>query len=182
MKSFDSKTNRFKNTKSAIKDVKELKQQLKNIKSTIKELETQKSKHVSAALTGSNDKDAEKVLWQKIKKSDQKILNLKNKLPEIEELIGTGGVPPTTTLLPIAKQIMKETIAELEPGSEKIILNKLPRFYQPPPDFNKNLLRDFFNNPQNANELSDYLRRTNRISLLFQQISQPVLINERENR
>jgi hypothetical protein len=180
MKQFDKKTNRFKNTKSAIKDINELTQERKSLQSKIKKLELKKSKLVAASLTTSETNTSGNNLWQKIKKIDEKITEFKNKLPEIKELIDTGGVPPITTVLPIARRIVKETIQELKPGANKIIINKLPRFYLPAPDFKQNLLRKFFYNPHKTSRLTEYLKQINRTSLLFKEVSKPVFVIERK--
>jgi len=68
---------------------------------------------------------------------------------------------------------------QIQVDPKGIVLNKLPRFYQPAPDFKRNPLNDFLANSKQQKHILDYLSKVNSISLLFAATSEPILYNER---
>lgn len=175
LKKYDAETRRFKDTPSQIIPIEQVRGQIAKLRAEINELERSREKLVKQTIE--NVADEESDLWVRLNELSDQIKMKRQQLPELDELEATGGVPPVSRVIPIAREILLDVRKEFS-GTD-IVLNRLPAFYQPPPRFRQNSLLKFFQQPDRLEFLSEYHKNIPSISLLFPAINQPVLINER---
>jgi hypothetical protein len=174
LKNYDAKTRRFKNTPSEIVPVEQVMEQIDRLRAEIEELEKAREKLVKQTIE--NNEAEEHNLWTRLKDLSNKIQTKSSQLPELQELEATGGVPPVSRVIPIAREILLDVRKEFSDAD--IVLNRLPVFYQAPPQFHGNPLLQFFQQPERLEFLIEYRKSVPSISLLFSGINQPVLINK----
>jgi hypothetical protein len=179
MKNYDPKTNRFRNTPSEARPLEEIDAGIISTKEEISALEKEKKSVLGSSMKKTLDAEAEKELWKKLNDMGNRIKELKQNLLDLTELQATNGVPPASRLLPIAREILLDIKEEITTNENEIVLNYLPRFYQPPPNLIKNPLKNFFANPDQTESLLNYIKHANLMSLLFSGVAAPVLYNER---
>ncbi|MEW6708763.1 MAG: hypothetical protein AB1403_02985 [Candidatus Riflebacteria bacterium] len=173
MNQYDPESGRFRGTPGEIISPAEVDSRIASTHAQI-DLLQEKRKSVLADSLKSGDESGENELWENLAGINQRVMELKQSLMELDELKATGGVPPVSRNLPIARQIILDTRQKF-PKTE-LLLNRLPRFFMYPPDFLENELRRFFRAPQQIELLKDYLEQVPAISLLFPATSEPVLI------
>jgi len=175
LKKYDAKTRRFKDTPSQIVPVEQVQEQIARLHAEIDELEQAREKLVKQTIE--NVEDEESDLWSRLNELADQIKIKRQQLPELNELEATGGVPPVSRVIPIAREILLDVRKEFS-GTD-IVLNRLPVFYQKPPQFQPNPLLQFFQQPDRREFFIEYQKHIPSISLIFSGINQPLLINKR---
>lgn len=178
MKNFDQKTGRFKNTNTQVRPVEEIKKEISQLNSEINDLRISRQELLCKNLANTaNPKDDQKT-WETLNEMEKKSKSLKSTLESLEELLTYNGVPPLSRNLTIARKIISETKQSMKVGEDEIIINKLPRFFQDCPFFSENPLKKAFAKPGETYSLIEYMNRANTISLLFNEVAEPILFQE----
>ncbi|GAB4279244.1 MAG: hypothetical protein Kow0029_23070 [Candidatus Rifleibacteriota bacterium] len=178
MKNYDPDTCRFKNTSGEVRKIPDIKAEIADIETDICKIGQNKQKLLDNSFQADSQLD-EQAVWQQIRSYDKRTTELKQKLAELKELLYTGGVPPVSRNLPIARQIMRDVQKNYR-ISNTVVLNKLPRFYQHPPIFKENPLRAIFFAPDKSKLPADYLKSLSSVSLLFRKVANPVIYQKED--
>ena len=178
LKQYDPITGRFKNTKSEIISLDELKKDINKLNIEKKELIEKRNALANDSVLIILGEDSS--VWKDIKQYDERILKINELIKEKQNLISTDGIPHFTVVIPQIESIVKETISSLTANvdDETIVLNSFPMFYC---DFkevrfnNKYSGYEAFMKTKEKKYLVNYIKENYNISFLFPLVKRSVL-------
>ncbi len=171
MRNYDPKTGHFNNTPHELKDVKALKAENASLTAEIEKMTEKKSEKSKSVLD--EDIDDEEGFWNSVSSIDKKQAELKYKLEKNEELIQTNGDPGYGKLFPIIDDMCNDIFIPLY-DKDKLVLNKLPRYYTPYPEFNGNDMHKFWYK-KDPRILEAYLENASIMALIFSKSDKAIL-------
>ncbi len=175
MKNYVKENGHFKNTEYELRNIQEIRSENASI---TEELDFIKSKRLSQSLSIlETADDDEESFWSDISELDTRKIKLERARMKNENLIGAGGDPGFERLVPITDGITNDLLVPLY-DKKMVVVNKLPRFYAPPPDLPGKALGDFFNNPD-SDFLTNYLEKASIIALMFSKSDKTILFQQK---
>lgn len=171
MKNYDASTGHFNNTPHALLDVKKLKAENKALEKELKELK--KKTRTNAKSMAVSEIDDEEAFWGRVTSLEGRIKEAEYKIARNKELISSGGDPGYTKLFPIVDEMCNDLFVPLY-NKDRVVLNKLPRYYIDKSNLKECDFRIFWRNP-NAEALEKYLSFAPVISMLFPKSDRTIL-------
>lgn len=176
MQNYDAKTGHFKNTPYELKSVEGLRAENASMTAEIQKIESLKNEKSLAAIK--EDIEDEESFWESASKLNDAKNRLKMKIAENEELILSGGKPAFEKLFPITEAMTNDLIINLY-DKDKLVLNKLPRYYNFKPDFNGKDFQAFWHS-RDPLVLEAYLSKASSLSLIFPNSDKAILYQKVE--
>lgn len=171
MKNYDPKTGHFRNTPYALHDVKSLKNENASLKNELKAL-IKNEKNNSKAIITEDIKD-EEAFWSKVSDFSDKKLKIENKIDVNDELITSKGDPGYVKLFPIVDKMCNDLLIPMY-DKNKVVLNKLPRYYIEKPNFGDCDFKLFWFS-KNPEALKKYLQFAPVIAMIFSKSDKAIL-------
>lgn len=175
MKNYVKENGHFKNTEYEFRNIQDIRSENASI---AEELDFIKSKRLSQSLnileTAEGDEES---FWSNISELDTRKNKLERAKMKNENLIGAGGDPGFERLVPITDGITNDLLVPLY-DKNMVVVNKLPRFYAPPPDLCGRALGDFLNKPD-SDFLKNYLEKAPVIALMFSKSDKTILYQQK---
>lgn len=176
MKNYDNKTGYFNNSSYSLHDVDKLKAELKELTLKLNNLKDKNIELASQSADISEEPDEDE-FWKNISVDSQEIKIIENKIFEITNLLYSNGKPDYNNLFKITSKMAKEVILPLY-NKNKIILNKLPKYYFYSPSNITGLNRLF--NLNNDDSLKKYITTASSFASIFPDSDKTILFNKKE--
>jgi hypothetical protein len=174
MKNYDAKTGHFRNTPYELREVSELKAENASMTEEVERIKIEELNN-SLNVISSEDED-EEAIWSRISSLSKKKQELENKILKNKELIDSGGDPGYSKLYPIIDNMCNDIFISLF-DKDKVILNKLPRYFSKKPYLEGKDFHFFWFNP-NEDTLFFYLQHASFISLIFPSVDKTILFQK----
>lgn len=171
MKNYDSQTGHFKNTPHELRNVADLKAENASMTAEIKDIVKKESEKSSSAIN--DDIDDEEGFWDSVSNLAKKQADLEYRIRKNNELIETNGDPGYQKLYPIVDDMCNDLFVPLY-DKDKVVLNKLPRYFIPLPDFNGKDMHNFWFK-KDPRILEGYLENASVLALIFANSDKTVL-------
>ncbi len=174
MKNYDAKTGHFRNTPYELREVSELKAENASMTEEVELIKIEELNN-SLNVISSEDED-EEAIWSRISSLSKKKQELENKILKNKELIDSGGDPGYSKLYPIIDNMCNDIFISLF-DKDKVILNKLPRYFSKKPYLEGKDFHFFWFTP-NEDTLFFYLQHASFISLIFPSVDKTILFQK----
>lgn len=176
MKNYDAQTGHFKNTPYELKNLGELKAENASMAAEIEKINGLKAENALAAST--EDIEDEERFWKLASDLDTTKNKLSSKIAKNYELILSEGRPGVEELFPIMDDMSNDLILGLY-NRDRVVLNKLPRYYDFKPEFDGKDFSAFWYS-HDPSILEHYLTKAQTLSLIFPNSDRAVLYEKVE--